>query len=142
MSNDHLNYKRPEITRSFETLAKDQREIIEKQKKKNELNYKIRSMEILGLINSKIYSYAEFSADNCIRQCHKYKSVEGNSENGSVFSFHLETSRKRDFMKEEINMKCYDNCVNKKMESFKMLINVRIIIYMLKKFLLYLVLLC
>jgi hypothetical protein len=127
MSNDHMNYKRPEITRSFETLAKDQREIIDEQRKKNELKIKIRNADFIGLINSKIYSYAELSADNCIKQCHKNKSLDINTitdSNEPVFSFYLESSRKKELMKQEINMKCYDNCVNKKMESYKMLINV------------------
>jgi hypothetical protein len=132
MSKDHENYKRPEITRTFETLAKDQREIIEEQKRKNEITQKNRNSDFFGFINSKIYSYAELSTDSCINKCDNNKQRENSQGillNKAEFSFNLGYTTKNEFMRNEINRKCFDNCVNKKMESFRILINVRIIIY-------------
>ena len=126
--NDHLNYKRPEITRTQEVLAKDQREIINDQKKKNELLQKHKNMEMFGLINSKIYSYVELSSDICMKKCNK--NIKNKDENTlldtSVFNINIRTSGNNDNIMQNINMECLDNCLNKKVESFRMLLNVKV----------------
>ena len=129
MSKDHEHYQRPEITRTFETLAKDQREIIEEQKKRNEIKLNLTNLDFFGFINSKIYSYVELSTDICFKTCdNKNNQKNENREvllNNSEFSFNLGYTPKTDLIRDEINNKCFDNCMNKKIESFRMLINVR-----------------
>jgi hypothetical protein len=129
MSKDHEHYQRPEITRTFETLAKDQREIIEEQKKRNEIKLNLTNLDFFGFINSKIYSYVELSTDICFKRCdNKNNQKNENREvllNNSEFSFNLGYTPKTDLIRDGINYKCFDNCMNKKIESFRMLINVR-----------------
>ena len=109
MNTDHKNYKRPEITRSFETLAKDQREIIDEQKKKNEIREKMRSLDFFGLINSKIFSYIEISTDKCLKNCNEHKPEDKFDDkfiiDTSVFRFKTKSSSKNDFLRENINIK-------------------------------------
>jgi len=127
MSKDHEHYKRPEITRTFETLAKDQREIIEEQKVRNEIKQNLTNLDFFGFINSKIYSYVELSTDMCFKTCDNNQKKENGEVllNNSEFSFNLEYLPKRDLIRDGINNKCFDNCMKKKIDSFRMLINVR-----------------
>ena len=89
----------------------------------------MRNMDFFGLINSKIYSYVEVITDSCLKNCHDYKTEDKIDErftiDTSVFRFNTKSATKNDLLREDI---CMENCFNKELESYIMLLNVRIIL--------------
>ncbi len=115
-SNKHENYRRPEITRTNDLLAKDQRTTIELQRKKLEFVENTNRSDLIGLVNSKIYSNVEMNADFCRNYCEEEiinpkQLLNSPVNNNKVFK--------------QQNQNCLNLCVEKRGESFRMLMNVK-----------------
>ena len=122
-SNKHGEYRRPEITRTNDMLAQDQRKIIERQQRQLEFLEENSRNELFGLINSKIYANIENNVDFCFNYC-KNKKVEGGGLNTPFGRFNNTEEKASD----SVNLECFDNCVVKKGESYKMLLIVNLLL--------------
>jgi len=105
---------RPEITRSNEYLAKDQREMIDKQKRKLEFIESQNSKIFNAILASKIFSNFHKSADDCLNLC-----IDQPDKNSIETPFARILTESKSIK----NSLCWKNCLSKRKESFEMLIN-------------------
>jgi len=123
--NRHENYRRPEIIRNTDLLAQEQRKTLETQRKRLEYLEKKAKSEMIGIINSKIYANAESNADFCLNFCTKQiknlNSEKNNKFIGAPLNFSV--NNKNDEI-DYVDENCMSNCLVKKGESFRMLMNV------------------
>jgi hypothetical protein len=117
-----INYNRPEITRNNDLLATDQRKYVEHQKMRLEFTNAFLMNELSGRINSKIYSNIEYNVDHCLKLCKNTTNEDKFRLNNSVINTSIYSLNKE--IKTELNSSCVKNCMNKNIESFRMLLNV------------------
>ena len=111
-SNKHGNYQRPEITRTNDLLAQDQRQILEYQKKRIESTEKRNRSMIMGLIQSKIVSNLQYNTDFCYNLCLKQ----------SPRTIDSPMVARMGAKKSKISESCIEKCIGKRGESFNMLL--------------------
>lgn len=122
MSKKHGEFRRPEITRENDLLAQDQRRIIETQKRRLENLEKKGRLEIIGLINSKIFSNLQFGADACLKKC-KLNNYKNKEPSGPVLDSPFKRlNKKEEHSMENVDINCFDFCVRKRVESYKILL--------------------
>ena len=113
-SKKHGEYRRPEITRTNDLLAQDQRRVIEYQSRRLE-NIERKSVAmLLGNIKSKIFSNTQSNADFCFNFCLKKNTARLDSP----------LARQKE-LTEETDRDCFQRCILKRAESFNMLLVVR-----------------
>lgn len=114
-------FRRPEITRSSDNLAKDQRKMLETQRRRLQFTENIQRREFNALIESKIYSNFQNNVDYCMNICENKKQTILASPLSQLYS----DSNGKNSVKTDLNMSCLNNCIQKKYESFDMLMHVR-----------------
>jgi hypothetical protein len=122
MSTKHGQFRRPEITRENDLLAQDQRRIIDVQKRRLENEEKRGRMELMGLINSKVFSNLQFNVDTCLKQCKLNNFNKEESSRPKLDSPFMRLNKKEEHSTDGVDMKCFDFCVKKRTESYKMLV--------------------
>jgi hypothetical protein len=113
-SNKHGNYQRPEITRTNDLVAQDQRQILEYQKKRLE-NIEKRNISLIsGLIKSKRYSNLQYNSDFCYNYCVNEKNTTSTIDSP--------IKRRMTEQGSKLNNDCFDKCITKRGETFNMLL--------------------
>jgi hypothetical protein len=120
--NKHGQYRRPEIVRNNDLLAQDQRKTLELQKKRIDYAQRLNHSNFIGLINGKVYSNVQSNSDYCNNLC--VKENKKLSESLLVSPLHNNRSLEKE-ENLEIDKKCLENCMMKKGESFRLLMNVK-----------------
>jgi hypothetical protein len=90
-----------------EILGKEQRKIIDRQKKLLDYYRRYYQSEMTGLVNSKLYSYLERSTDKCFDFCNR------NDNRGQFWG-----------RKVEVEETCIKNCIVKNISSFYVMMQV------------------
>ena len=113
-SKKHGEYTRPEISRTNDLLAKDQRKIVDFQKKQLEMLELNNKSEIDAFLRSKIYSNLQKNVEFCVNFCYKDSKPSYDSP--------IRRRNVEDFNPDE---GCLDKCISKKSESFSLLVEVK-----------------
>lgn len=115
MKNERI-INRPEITRENEFLASDQRKLMESQTRRMVMNQKIFIKQTKALIENKIMSNFKINAAKCNAICVEDKfSRIGIANKAMGMDGNIKNSKE---------IKCLENCLGKKNESYAMLIEV------------------
>lgn len=110
------NVKIQGYTPADDLLDAKQRKIIQRQNKRIEYMNRYRENEIVGLINSKILDNLHNAVNFCVQIC------ENKEKN---YKFAIDKLKGYKSITENGDPYCLNNCVNKRNESYKMLIMVR-----------------
>lgn len=106
-------FARPEIARHNDLMAKDQRKIIDFQRKQLERAEINTKLNIEGYLKSKFFSNIQSNVGFCMNYCSMDKTQKFDSP-----------LRRRTAFRSEIDGDCVDRCVFKRFESFTLLVDV------------------